>query len=79
LHRLAIETLQPIDAELAERLATRDMLGEFGFEEIAGSGGRFRQRRIWRATARTAALIDEAIARSWDDLNTYVETLFPPA
>lgn len=79
LHRLKIEALAPVDAQLAENLATRDMLSELGFEESSGSGGRFRQRRTWNATPQSATLIDETIAQNWEDMNADVELLFPPA
>lgn len=79
LTRLATEASNPVDAELAEQLVSREMLAELGFEENAGSGGRFRQRRTWVASASTPSQLDETSLRFRDGLDGDVNALFPPA
>lgn len=79
LNRLAVEASLRVDAELAERLVTREMLAELGFEENAGSGGRFLQRRVWIAGPSTPTQIEQVLLRFRDRLDADVDALFPPA
>lgn len=79
LNRLAVEAFGPVDSEFAEQLAPAAMLVELGFEESAGSGGRFRQRRTWVATAATPDQISLVTLRIRDQLDADVNALFPPA
>jgi len=79
LNRLAVEASHPVDAELAEALVGREMLTELNFEENAGTGGRFLQRRTWIADPSTPNQIEQASLSFRHQLDTDVEALFPPA
>lgn len=79
LNRLAVEATAPVEGELAERLASRELLVELGFEESPGSGGRFRQRPTWAASAATPTRLAQATATVRDQLDSDVNALFPPA
>jgi hypothetical protein len=76
LHWLGAEISFGMDAELAESLADREELLSLDVEEIRASGGRFRQRRLWRGTQSTSARLDEAIGELRPQLDEVVADLF---
>jgi hypothetical protein len=76
LHWLAAEINAGMNAQLAESLASRESLLNLEIEEVGGSGGRFRQRRLWRGTKNTFLLVDEAIERLRPELDEAVMDLF---
>ena len=77
LHWLAAETKAPMEAALAETLAPAAKLEALGMERQGGSGGRFRQRTLWLATAATPGAVDEAVNRLRPELDDAVSNLFP--
>ncbi len=78
LNRLAVEAAESVDAEIAESLVGREMLAELNFEEIAGSGGRFVQRRAWLAGPSSSTQIERVALRFRHRLDADVDALFPP-
>lgn len=78
LHWVALEARNGnISAELAEQLVGASGLEEFEFEELPGSGGRFVQRRTWRAGARTVELLQSEITRLGETVDDLVNELYP--
>ncbi|UHS63471.1 N-6 DNA methylase [Agrobacterium vaccinii] len=61
LHWLAAEGETGLEKQLAETLASSIELVRLGFEEVGGSGGRFKQRPVWRALAGATENIDAEI------------------
>jgi hypothetical protein len=60
LTRLLVEAGNgAVSSELAEQLATAEELADFGFVQLGGTGGRFRQELSYDAGEETAALIEE--------------------
>jgi hypothetical protein len=76
LHWLGAEAIDGMDGDFAESMANRNELQELGLEELRGSGGRFRQRPLWRGTDTTSARIDESIMHLRPQLDEAVSDLF---
>jgi hypothetical protein len=78
LHWLSAEAHGgPVSAELAEQLVSIAKLGELEFAELAGSGGRFVQRRSWRPSAATSERLDAEISRLRVAVDSDVNDLYP--
>jgi hypothetical protein len=76
LHWLGVEAEVGMDAQLAERLRTREQLLALGLQKVAGTGGRFRQRPLWRSSVSSSTLIDTEILRLRPQLDEAVADLF---
>lgn len=76
LHWLSAEASVAMDADLAESLCGRERLIELGMVEQGGSGGRFRQRRTWRAGVESAELIEDRISQLRPQLDDAVDLIF---
>lgn len=76
LHWVSAEADNGMDAALAESLLDRETLAALAFEELGGTGGRFRQRRLWRSTAATGALVDVDVSRLRPELDEAVADVF---
>lgn len=76
IHWVNAEAANGMDAELAESLIDRNGLIALALDELAGSGGRFRQRRMWRSSERTNALVDAEVSRLRPQLDEVVADLF---
>jgi hypothetical protein len=76
LHWLLAEGTAGMEAALAEGLATRQQLQNLGFQEQAGSGGRFRQRPTWHGTGPTSSLIESEILSLRPQLDEAVTELY---
>ena len=66
-----------MSAELAERLISAVKLRELEFEELPGAGGRFLQRRSWRATLATIGHLNAEIAHLRETLDNDVNDVYP--
>lgn len=78
LHWVAAEARgKPMSAELAERLISAVKLRELEFEELPGAGGRFLQRRSWRATLATIGHLNAEIAHLRETLDNDVNDVYP--
>jgi hypothetical protein len=79
LHWLAAEAQGGrINAELAEQLASATKLQELEFEELPSTGGRFVQRRSWRASLATVGRLNAEIGRLQEAVDNDVNDVFPP-
>jgi hypothetical protein len=80
LHWLAVESRSgAVAASLAESLVQSEMLQQLGFDEHAGTGGRFVQRRRWQPSEQSQELIQVEIRDLRETLDVQVGDLYPRA
>jgi len=76
LHWLGAEAAGGIEADLAESFGGREKMVELAMVEHGGTGGRFRQRRTWRAGDTTFASIEARMVELRSQLDDKVDLLF---
>lgn len=76
LHWLAAEASEGMPGDLAESLFQRDELEALDLVEMAGSGGRFRQRQSWQSSEATASRIELRVDELRLALDAEVDALF---
>ena len=78
LHWISSEASSGMDAELAESLLDQQTLRALALDEVRGTGGRFRQRPMWRSSETTDALINGMVSQLRPQLDEAVAELFIP-
>ncbi len=78
LARLSVEAerFEGVAHDVALSLASEDLLRRTAFKSILKSGGRFKQRPIWRRSGKTLDLLAEIKSSLQNSIDDSVEALF---